>query len=80
MIFCLFCHYFQITISPTCTFEDFKVAILEGISSPSIQDVNLQLIFEDLVERAKEKEEKEAKKRQRLAKDFTDKLSSIKAC
>lgn len=40
----------------------------------------LQLIFEDLIERAKEKEEKEAKKRQRFAKDFTDKLSTIKAC
>ncbi|KAF3640417.1 Pre-mRNA-processing protein 40A [Capsicum annuum] len=38
------------------------------------------LIFEDLIERAKEKEEKEAKKRQRFAKDFTDKLSTIKAC
>ncbi|CAN4084814.1 unnamed protein product [Withania somnifera] len=37
-----------------------------------------KLILEDLIERAKEKEEKEAKKRQRLAKDFTDKLSTIK--
>lgn len=68
----------KITISSTWTFEDFKVAILEGIGSPSILDVNLQLIFEDLIERAKEKEEKEAKKHQRLAKDFTDKLSTIK--
>ncbi|KAJ8533203.1 hypothetical protein K7X08_016092 [Anisodus acutangulus] len=65
-------------ISSTWTFEDFKVAIFEGIGSPSFHDVNLQLIFEDLIERAKEKEEKEAKKRQRLAKDFTDKLSTIK--
>ncbi|CAN4084963.1 unnamed protein product [Withania somnifera] len=68
----------KIAISSTWTFEDFKVAILEGIGSPSICDVNLQLIFEDLIERANEKEEKEAKKRQRLAKDFTDKLSTIK--
>ncbi|KAM3394997.1 pre-mRNA-processing protein 40A isoform X1 [Capsicum galapagoense] len=68
----------KITISSTGTFDDFKVAILEGIGSPSINDVNLQLIFEDLIERAKEKEEKEAKKRQRFAKDFTDKLSTIK--
>lgn len=68
----------KIPISSTWTFEDFKVAILEGIGSPSIRDVNLQLIFEYLIERAKEKEEKEAKKRQRLAKDFTDKLSTIK--
>ncbi|KAK4341997.1 hypothetical protein RND71_037813 [Anisodus tanguticus] len=70
----------KITISSTWTLEYFKVVILEGIGSPSIHDVNLQLIFEDLIERAKEKEEKEAKKRQRLAKEFTDKLSTIKAC
>ncbi|KAK6130757.1 hypothetical protein DH2020_035497 [Rehmannia glutinosa] len=36
------------------------------------------LVYEDLIDRAKEKEEKEAKKRKRLAKDFTDKLSTIK--
>lgn len=35
-------------------------------------------MYEDLIDRAKEKEEKEAKKRKRLAKDFTDKLSTIK--
>lgn len=35
-------------------------------------------MFEDLVERAKEKEEKELKKLQRLAKDFTDLLYDIK--
>lgn len=40
----------------------------------------LQLVFEDLLERVKEKEEKEAKKLQRLAEDFNDKLSSIKVC
>lgn len=38
----------------------------------------MQLVFEDLLEKAKEKEEKEAKKRQRVAKDFTDMLSSMK--
>ncbi|MCE0482049.1 hypothetical protein HAX54_040383 [Datura stramonium] len=34
----------KITISSTWTFEDFKVAILEGIGSPSIHDVNLQMM------------------------------------
>ena len=38
----------------------------------------LQLIFYELVERAKEKEEKEAKKRKRLADEFSDLLHSIK--
>ncbi|KAK4434333.1 Pre-processing protein 40A [Sesamum alatum] len=68
----------KITITSTWTFEDFKISIKESIGSPSISDINLQLVYEDLIDRAKEKEEKEAKKRKRLAKDFTDKLSTIK--
>lgn len=40
--------------------------------------VCVQLVYEDVVERAKEKEEKEAKKRQRLTKEFTDLLYDIK--
>jgi pre-mRNA-processing factor 40 len=35
-------------------------------------------VFEELLERAKEKEEKEAKKRKRLADDFFHLLYSIK--
>lgn len=38
----------------------------------------LKLLFEELLERAKEKEEKEAKKRQRLADDFTNLLYTFK--
>jgi len=38
----------------------------------------LKLLFEELLERAKEKEEKEAKKRQRLADDFTNLLYTLK--
>lgn len=38
----------------------------------------VQLVFEDSLERAKEKEEKEAKKRRRLADDFTDLLRNTK--
>lgn len=38
----------------------------------------IQLLFDELLERLKEKEEKEAKKRQRLADDFSDLLYSIK--
>ncbi|KAK6116019.1 hypothetical protein DH2020_008288 [Rehmannia glutinosa] len=68
----------RITIASTWTFEDFKSSIEESIGSPSVSDINLQLVYEDLIDRAKEKEEKEAKKRKRLAKDFTDKLSTIK--
>ncbi|KAI3672699.1 hypothetical protein L6452_38796 [Arctium lappa] len=38
----------------------------------------LELVFEDLLERAKEKEKKEGKRRRRLAKDFTELLYNIK--
>lgn len=38
----------------------------------------LQLIFDDQVERLREKEVKEAKKRQRLGENFSDLLYSIK--
>ncbi|KAL5855269.1 hypothetical protein ACOSQ4_005071 [Xanthoceras sorbifolium] len=69
----------RITLSLTCTFEDFKASILEDVTSqPPISDVHLKLIFDELVERAKEKEEKEAKKRKRLADEFSDLLHSIK--
>ncbi|KAL1813993.1 pre-mRNA-processing protein 40A [Daucus carota subsp. sativus] len=68
----------KITVESSWTFEDFKTAIAEIIDSLSISSINLQLVFEDLLERVKEKEEKEAKKRQRLAEDFSDKLRTIK--
>lgn len=38
----------------------------------------LQLVFDELLERAREKEEKEAKKRKRLTDDFLNLLYSIK--
>ncbi|KAK9269905.1 hypothetical protein L1049_025478 [Liquidambar formosana] len=66
----------KITVASTWIFEDFKAAILEDIGSHPISDVNLKLVFEELLERVKEKEEKEAKKRQRLAEDFTKLLRS----
>ncbi|KAJ9186855.1 hypothetical protein P3X46_002384 [Hevea brasiliensis] len=60
----------KITMSSTWTFEDFKAAISDDVSSPPISDINLKLLYGELVERAKEKKEKEAKKRQCLADDF----------
>ncbi|GMJ03491.1 pre-mRNA-processing protein 40A [Hibiscus trionum] len=68
----------KISLASTWTLEDLRAAIFEDISSPPISDVNLKLIFEDLLERVKEKEEKEAKKRKRLADDFFDLLQSMK--
>ncbi|RYR37342.1 hypothetical protein Ahy_A09g042244 isoform B [Arachis hypogaea] len=66
----------KITWSSTYTFEEFKSAL--SIDSPPISDFNLKLVFDELLERAKEKEEKEAKKRKRLADDFLHLLYSTK--
>ncbi|KAG4934293.1 hypothetical protein JHK87_048295 [Glycine soja] len=68
----------KITVVTTSVFEEFKVAVLEEAACQTISEINLKLIFEELLERAKEKEEKEAKKRQRLADDFTNLLYTFK--
>ncbi|KAJ8766677.1 hypothetical protein K2173_004501 [Erythroxylum novogranatense] len=68
----------KITMLSTWTFEDFRSATSDDIGSPTISDINLKLLCEELVERAKEKEEKEAKKRQRLADEFTKVLQTRK--
>ncbi|XWS54657.1 hypothetical protein CRYUN_Cryun10bG0107300 [Craigia yunnanensis] len=68
----------KISLASTWTLEDLRAAIVEDISSPPMSDVNLKLVFEELLERVREKEEKEAKKRKRLADDFFDLLHSIK--
>ncbi|XP_010273523.1 PREDICTED: pre-mRNA-processing protein 40A [Nelumbo nucifera] len=68
----------KISMASTWTIEDFKAAIAEHVGSPSISDINFKLVFDELLERIKEKEEKEAKKRQRLADDFSELLHSIK--
>ncbi|KAL2561790.1 hypothetical protein GLYMA_20G135800v4 [Glycine max] len=68
----------KITLSSTLTFEDFKSVLLKDISTPPISDFNLKLVFDELLERVKEKEEKEAKKRKRLADDFFHLLHSTK--
>ncbi|EXC51391.1 Pre-mRNA-processing factor 40-A-like protein [Morus notabilis] len=68
----------KVSFESSWTFDDFKAAILEDIGSPPILEINLKLVYEELLERAKEKEEKETKKRQRLADDFTKLLHSKK--
>lgn len=51
---------------------------LNGLSEFDTLFFLLKLLFEELLERAKEKEEKETKKRQRLADDFTNLLYTLK--
>ncbi|KAJ7967603.1 pre-mRNA-processing protein 40A-like [Quillaja saponaria] len=68
----------KITLSSTWTIGDFKRAIAMDVSSPPLSDVNLKLVFDELLERVREKEEKEAKKRKRVVDDFFHLLSSTK--
>ncbi|CAN8288688.1 unnamed protein product [Cochlearia groenlandica] len=68
----------KVSVVSSWTFEDFKSALSEDINSQLISDINLKLIYKDLVERVKEKEEKEARKIQRLAEEFTNLLHTFK--
>ncbi|KAF3642091.1 hypothetical protein FXO37_22674 [Capsicum annuum] len=70
--------YFQIGLTLSWMLDDFKVAIAKYISSPPMSDTNLKFVFEKLLERAREKEEKEAKKRKRLADEFYELLRASK--
>ncbi|KAJ8459430.1 hypothetical protein OPV22_032356 [Ensete ventricosum] len=66
------------TLASSWTFEDFKASVAGIDSLKGISEINLKLVFDELLERLREKEEKEAKKRQRLADNFSDLLYSIK--
>ncbi|XP_030488626.2 pre-mRNA-processing protein 40A isoform X1 [Cannabis sativa] len=68
----------KIMLSSTSTFDDFKHMITGEISSPPVSDFNLRFVFDELLERVREKEDKEAKKRKRCMEDFSDLLSSTK--
>jgi pre-mRNA-processing factor 40 len=68
----------KISMVSSWLFEDFKSAISEDLSTQQISDINLKLIYDDLVGRVKEKEEKEARKLQRLAEEFTNLLHTFK--
>ncbi|XP_073118808.1 pre-mRNA-processing protein 40A-like isoform X2 [Henckelia pumila] len=68
----------KISLSTSCTLEDFKAALPKAIASGKISDINLKLVYNELMEITKDKEEKEAKKRKRLAEDFHDFLYTLK--
>ncbi|KAK4742651.1 hypothetical protein SAY87_000652 [Trapa incisa] len=67
----------KVSIVSTWMFEDFKTAV-EDLGLPQISEINLELVYEEILERAKEKEEKEAKKRQRIADEFNKLLHTFK--
>ncbi|KAM3267100.1 pre-mRNA-processing protein 40A-like [Capsicum annuum] len=68
----------EIGLTSAWMLDNFKVAIAKYISSPPMSDTNLKFVFEELLERAREKKEKEAKKRKRLADEFYEFLHASK--
>jgi len=68
----------KFTITSAWTFDKFKASIAEACDLAAVSESNLKLVFEEVMERTREKEEKEAKKKQRLADEFTDLLYSVK--
>lgn len=67
----------EVNLTSTWTLEDFKTAIGKNSLSP-VSDVNLKLVFDELLERVREKEEKEAKRRKRLGEDIYEFLLASK--
>ncbi|PHT69494.1 hypothetical protein T459_28981 [Capsicum annuum] len=68
----------EIGLTSAWTLDDIKVATAKYISTPPMSDTNLKIVFEELLERAREKEEKEAKKRKRLEDEFYELLHASK--
>lgn len=62
-------HCRKITVASTCTFENFKSAIEESISV--VSDINSQLVFEDLLDKTKEKR-KEGLRKEELDSAYID--------
>ncbi|KAG8045070.1 hypothetical protein GUJ93_ZPchr0008g13208 [Zizania palustris] len=68
----------KISMTISCTWEHFQTAVMDDDTFKGITSTNMKLIYDDQVERLREKEAKEAKKRQRLGENFSDLLYSIK--
>lgn len=68
----------KVNLTSTWTVENLKDAVLETIGSHVVSDANWKLIFDELQERVREREEKEAKRRKRLADDFYVFICSLK--
>ncbi|KAG2634511.1 pre-mRNA-processing protein 40A-like isoform X1 [Panicum virgatum] len=67
----------KIPMTTSWTLEEFQNAILDDDALKGISTINIKLIYDDQIERLKEKEQKDAKKRQRLGENFSDLLYSI---
>jgi pre-mRNA-processing factor 40 len=67
----------KIPMTTSWKLEEFQTAILDDDALKGISTINIKLIYDDQIERLKEKEQKDAKKRQRLGENFSDLLYSI---
>ncbi|CAL5064829.1 unnamed protein product [Urochloa decumbens] len=67
----------KIPMTTSWTLEEFQTAILEDDALKGISAINIKLVYDDQIERLREKEQKDAKKRQRLGENFSDLLYSI---
>ncbi|KQK17847.1 pre-mRNA-processing protein 40A [Brachypodium distachyon] len=68
----------KIHMTTSWTLEDFQAAVTGDDNCKGISNINIKLIYDDQIERLREKDLKEAKKRQRLGDNFLDFLYSIK--
>ncbi|XP_017222902.1 pre-mRNA-processing protein 40A [Daucus carota subsp. sativus] len=68
----------KVNLTSTWTIENLKDAVAETTGSHVVSDANWKLVYDELQERAREREEKEAKRRKRLADDFFVFLCSLK--
>ncbi|CAL4963334.1 unnamed protein product [Urochloa decumbens] len=68
----------KIPMTTSWTLNEFQTAILDDNVLKGISTINVELIYYDQIERLKEKDQKEAKKRQQLGENFLDLLYSIK--
>ncbi|KAK3160963.1 hypothetical protein QOZ80_1BG0069460 [Eleusine coracana subsp. coracana] len=68
----------KIPMTTSWTLEEFQTAIMNDDAFKGISTINIKIIYDDQIERLREKEQKEVKKRQRLGENFSDLLYSIK--
>lgn len=69
----------KINVTSEWTLDKFKAAMTEAGDLAGVAEPNFKFIFDDLLERAKEREEKEAKKRKRAADEFNELLRAEKS-
>ncbi|MCO5602358.1 hypothetical protein L7F22_056489 [Adiantum nelumboides] len=68
----------KIVVTSEWTFDKFLAVFTEGSDVAGIPEPNLKFVFDDFLERAKEREEKEARKKRRAAEDFSELLRADK--